>query len=303
MWNVAAARMLAVDPTIKLVGPATSTPEGGRTVDYLPALLDGAAHKPDVISFHGYGGWRNTQDDRSHYDGQRGCCGLDQIVSGLVRARERAPKTPVWITELNVSSAWNEDDPTGRPWGGFGAAWGASAFLRLTSGGADAIFQYQFAHPTLRQLSLIDITNGRPLLPYWRDYYLARFFPPGSALLWSGSSRDQIETLAARAPGSNDVHVLVVNRQVGSLSDGTGSPATVEVRVPGVAATTAIVARMLDDATPLDTGPAAVDLPSGNVATVRFSGYGVALLEFVSVSTGERASAGAPLACRSCADR
>ena len=44
--------------------------------------------------------------------------------------------------------------------------------------------------------------------------------------------------------------------------------------------------RSLDERTPLDTGPALLRLPAESSATVSFSGYGVALLEFVARGAG-----------------
>jgi len=283
MWNATVPKMLAVDPNIKLVGPGTANALTRHRPDYIPALMDRAVRKPDVVSFHGYGGWTNSQSDQFLFDSR--CCGLDAIVSGLARVRASAPGIPVWITELNVNSAW-ASDPTERPFTAYGAAWGASAFRRLALDGASALFQYQFAHPANPSLSLVDVATGQPLLAYWRDYYLARYFPPGSVVLASNSSVPGVETLAARAPGSSSVHVLVVNRQVRSsvAVGGPGLPATVDVSVANLSGVTQVVARQLDGATPLVSGPLAVQLPVGNSATVSFAGYGVALLDFVTSS-------------------
>lgn len=285
MWNATTPRMLAVDPTIKLVGPTTAHGVTRAVPDYLPALMKGATHKPDVVSFNDYGGWLNSQTDAFHFDGESGCCGLDAITRDLAQVREWAPGTPVWITELNVNAAWDEDDPTQRPWNAYGAAWGASAFHRLARGGADVVFQYQFTHPALRQFSLVDIATGAPLLPYWRDYYLARYFPPGSTVLAVSTNASAVEVLAVRPPDSGDVRVLVVNRRTDDPSavGGAGLPASVSLTVAGLPQVTAVTVRMLDASTPLDTGPIAVTLPARTSATVSFSGYGAALLEF---STG-----------------
>jgi hypothetical protein len=283
MWNAAAAKMLAVDPTILLVGPTTAGASTGRDPDYLPALMVAANHKPDVVSYHGYGGWLNSQTDQFLFGD--GCCGLDSIASGLTQVRAWAPGIPVWITELNVNASW-ETDPTHRAYNAFGAAWGASAFRRLALGGANAIFQYQFANPGNPSLSMIDISSGQPLLPYWRDYYLARYFPRGSSLLSASSSLAGVETLAAQAPGSNNVHVLVVNRQVDGPAavGGSGLPATVQVSIGNLSGVTQVLLRQFDDATPLASGPPAMVLPTGNNATLSFAGYGAAILDFVTNS-------------------
>jgi hypothetical protein len=281
MWNGTVPKMLAVDSTIKLIGPAVAQAVTKNVPDYIPALLAGATRKPDAISFHGYGGWLNTQTDRFLFDGEGSGFGIEGIERGLKRVKALAPETPVWITELNVNSAWDRED-AGRAWKELGAAWGASAFRRLALAGADAVLQYQFAHPDQRQFSLVDARTGQPLLPYWRDYHLARYFPPGSTVISSGSNLAGIETLAARPPGSKDIHVLVVNRQVGDIAlGGSGRGATVRLdlrNLPGIAG---ITAQMVDSTTPLDSGPPAAAVSPDRPLNLTFAGYGAAFLKIV----------------------
>jgi hypothetical protein len=282
MWNASVAAMLAVDPAIKLVGPATSSAVPSNVSGYLPALIANATRKPDAVSFHAYGGWDNAQSDRFLFDGDVGCCGIAGIERGLAQVQAEAPGIPVWITELNVNSAWSEDDPLQRPWTAFGVAWGASVFQRLARHGVGAIFEFQFAHPSLHQLSLIEIGTGQPLLPYWRDYYLARYFPPGSTLVSASSSNPEVETLAARPPGSSDVRVLVVNRQVDDTNGGVGLPATVLVTVEDLPRIVEVNVRQIDSATPPATGPELQTIKSATSVSLEFSGYGIALVEFVT---------------------
>jgi hypothetical protein len=269
MWNATTVKMLAVDPSVKFLGPATDAPQ------YVTALIAGAARKPDALSYHGYGGWLVDQSDQFLFDG------LGGVVNSLLRMR--AWGIPVWVTELNVTAAAT-DDPTHRPYNAYGAAWGASAFRLLALAGATTIFQYEFAHPNNPIFQLVDPATGTPRLPYWRDYYLARYFPPGSRLLFAMSSLSGVETLAVRAPDSSNVRVLVVNRQVDNPAavGGPGLPATVQVNVRNLRGITQVTLRQLDDATPLESGPPATVLPTGNSATVTFGGYGAAILEFVT---------------------
>jgi len=275
MWNAATAKMLAVDPSIKLLGPATDATE------YVTGLIAGAARRPDALTYHGYGGWLVEQSDQFLFDS------LDGIVGSLLRMR--AWGIPVWVTELNVTGAGG-DDPTRRPYNAYGAAWGASAFRLHALGGAATIFQYEFAHPDNPIFQLVDPVTGVPRLPYWRDYHLARYFPPGSRLLFARSSQPGVETLAVRAPNSSNVRVLVVNRQVDgpTVVGGPGLPATVQVSVRNLRGISQVTVRQIDDATPLASGPPLTMLPVGNTATVTFGGYGVAILEFVARSYGDQ---------------
>jgi hypothetical protein len=279
MWNATAPKMLAIDPSIKLVGPAIAGWLAAQ--DYVPLLVASATNKPDIVSFHAYGGWENTQSDLFLFDGDASCpeCGLRGMLTGLVQVRTMAQGRPVWVTELNVNAAYG-NDPTRRPWNGYGAAWGASAFRGMVLGGAALLHQYQFVESA--QFGMVDANTGTPLLPYWRDYYLSRAFPAGSTILSSSTSTSGVEVLAARAPGSTNVRVLVVNRQVPNATarGAPGLPASVQVNLSGITGVNSLTARMLDDTTPLATGPALVPLAASNSASISFAGYGAAILEF-----------------------
>jgi hypothetical protein len=281
MWNATVPKMLAIDASIRLVGPATANPTTGFTPDYVPLLMSGATRKPDVVSFHSYGGWDNAQGDRFLFDGDDSCpqCGLHGMVSGLAQVKAWAPGLPVWVTEVNVNAAYG-NDPKRRPWSGFGAAWGSSMFRAMVLGGAALLHQYEFVAND--QFGLLEETTGKVLLPYWRDYYLSRAFPYGSTLLSAATTTTGIEVLAARAPGSSNVRVLVVNRQTASATSvgAPGLPATVQVNVNGVGGVNSVTARILDDNTPLASGPALVALPVGTSASITFGGFGAAIVEF-----------------------
>jgi hypothetical protein len=292
LWNATATKMKAVDPTIKLVGPAPSNHPSlvsgtlHDSTDYVPLLLANSSIKPDAISFHGYGGWDNAQSDRLLFDGSGGG-GIRADIDGLADIKswiaQYAPGTPVWLTETNVSAAPGLD-ASQRPWNAFSAAWGASLFRAMVLGGLSVIHQFQFLES--KQLGLIDPTTGTPLLPYWRDYYLSRYFPVGSPILSSTSSAGapEVEVLAARQPGGSNVRVLVINRQVNAASKGIGLPVTVTLQVQNLMGVQSATMRTLDAGTmtQLLSGPPVVNLTASTTQTVAFTGYGAALFEFSS---------------------
>jgi IPT/TIG domain/Glycosyl hydrolases family 39 len=298
LWNVTATKMKAVDPTIKLVGPAPSNHPSlvSGTLhdanDYIPTLLRNATIKPDAISFHGYGGWDNTQSDRLLFDGSGGG-GIKADIDGLADIKswiaQYAPGTPVWLTETNLSADPGLD-PAQRAWNQFSAAWGASLFRAMVVGGLSVIHQFQFLES--KELGLIDDTTGTPLLPYWRDYYLSRYFPVGSPILQSTPSAlaPEVEILAARQPGGSNVRVLVIDRQVGTTK-AVGLPVTVTLNLQNFAGLQSVNMRMLDAGTltSLATGPALVAMPASATQTITFGGYGAALLEF-STNVGPTAT-------------
>lgn len=281
MWNAAAPAMRAVDPTITLVGPATANAATGQDPEYVPTLLAGATIPPDAISFHGYGGWENSQGDEELFEGGNQTDGLAAIVSGLAQVRAWAGELPVWITEINVNAAW-DDDPTGRPWGAYGVAWGATAFRRLALGGAGILHWYQFSEGA--QFAMLDSSTGKIYLPYWTMMVLSQAFPAGSTIVGSTSTLGEVESLAVRRPDGS-LGVLVVNRQVDSASavGGPGKPATVTVDLGLTPA--AVRLRQLDATTSAASGPATQTLAAQRTVQLNFPGYGLAVLD-VDVSGG-----------------
>ena len=237
MWNAVSAKMLAVDPTLVLVGPTS-----GYTPEYIAPLMARAVHKPDVISIHFYGGYSDVPDQEFFNE-------LQVALDGIAQIQALAPGRPIWITELGVNSS-GADGP-GRPLSGFGAAWTASAFRSFVLAGVGTLYQYAFRHLDNPQLSLLDPATNQPLLAYWRDYYLSRYFPPGSTLLQASSSLPGVEVLAARPPGSTSVRMLVVNRQTNGATvvGGPGVPTTVDVSVAGLGGARTVTQRMLDSST------------------------------------------------------
>jgi len=275
MWNAVVPLMRAVDPTIRLVGPATANVDTGYTPDYIPTLMASATYKPDAISYHGYGGWDNSQYDSEIFDGGPHTDGLAYIVNGVDKVKAWAPGEPIWITEMNVNADWG-NDPAKRPWSAYGVAWGATAFRNLALKGVALVNQFEFTDSA--QFSLIDGTTGVPYLPYWRDKLLSQAFPAGSTILSSNSSHADILPLAVRKYDGT-ISILVINRQVNSSTSvgGPGLPAVVTVQLQGITPT-AISLQQIDSATNPATGPATVNLPVSKTPHVSFTGYGIAML-------------------------
>jgi hypothetical protein len=265
LWNTVVPRMLAVDSTIQIVGPATADPRP----DYLDALVVGASRAPDALSYHSYGAFDNDAGDRELFDR------LDRLV--LSPGSVRWP--PLWVTELNVNSA-TDDDSGGRPWGPLGVAWGASAFRILALGGIPLVNQFEFVASA--QFGLVDEVTGTPRLPYWRDVLLSRAFPVGSTILQSTTSQPGIDVLAARKPDGG-TSVLIVNRQVPSSRDqaGRGLPTSVTLRLSGPLPTAAQLT-LLDGAA---REPRVVAHPGTAEFNVEFAGYGMALVDLPSIPT------------------
>ena len=293
MWDAVTAAMLQVDPTLRFVGPATAGSQFGSSPatgnEYIDELMAHATIKPAAISFHGYGYWDNTVSDKWLFDGDGSdpaaqCCGgITDLSNGVRSVRAEYPNTPVWLTEVNVNAAWN-DDPSGRPWSELAAAWWGAAFAEAAPLGVGLIHQYDVVDGP--QFGLIDATTGQPFITYYVIQLLDQAFPPGSILLSSSSSDQGIVSLAAWRPDGN-ISVMVVNRKLASDTTvsqcGTGGVATsVDVSLPNVqpAATTLqqIDSSEIDCSTGHGIAPTSQSLAPSTSTTLHFPGYGIALL-------------------------
>jgi hypothetical protein len=263
MWNVVVPKMLAIDPALKFVGPAIS----GPAPDYMPTLMQRAQRPPDVLSYHLYGGGNNTDTDQTLFSG---------LASG-VAAADPGWNRPIWVTEMNINSDYETEDPHARASGPFGVAWGASAFRALALAGVAVVHQYDFVDEL--QFGLVDARSAGTRLPYWRDVLLSRAFPVGSRVVRSTSSVAGIETLAARRP-DGILSVLVVNRSAGANDEagGDGVAAAVSVQLQGAAPTT-VGLRQLDRSSDPSREPRVVSVPPATELRFSSPGYGMALLE------------------------
>jgi hypothetical protein len=293
MWDAVSSASLAVDSTLKLVGPAVSQPITGQTPEYVPNLLT-ASHLPNVVSVHGYGG----DDSTSDYDMLRAPVdtevGLEWIVTSVgqietIMAQAGHASTPLWLDETNVN--YDLGQGTGqREWTGFGAAWIGAELIGLANLKTPqpvVYLPFEFVSPQDDQ-SLVDPNSGAPLLSYWRDVVLPQHLVTGRSLAKATNTSSALG-LATRDDSSGVVDVLVVNDVAtnNSTVGGPGTKMTVTVGVGGMPGVRSVTLWIVDDSVVqggpngnLTSGPTAQSLPVGLTATVSFAGYGAAVVEF-----------------------
>jgi hypothetical protein len=298
-WDKVAAALKAVDPSVKLVGPATTNPvainapsvitTAGPTngpnddsyIDYrnyYEVLMDASEpNKPDVISYHGYGGWEGTESNAQLL--QR----IDDMATDV--KTEVLPHTgdrPLWQTEDNVNAAGLVSGD-GRATNQFAAAWWGKLFgvMANTSPHIERLYQYTITEsPTFDLLwdstysGLAGSRAGRPTLPYWAIKQLNQAFPPGSKLLGvSGAPAGTTVLAAVTAPSYDHVSVLVVN------APDSAQPVSGTVTINGATVTSA-TRHTIDEHTSMATGPAQVDAGATNRQPLALDGYGLTIYGF-----------------------
>jgi hypothetical protein len=280
MWNAVTPAMLAVDPTLKFVGPATAGGQFGSGDvgnEYISDLMQQAVVAPDVISFHGYGYWDNTVTDAWIFDGDNtGAGGIPDFVNAATLVHQNYPSKPIWIDEVNVNSDWGNDTHH-RPWNEFAAAWWASAYSELSPLNVAMIDHYDVVESP--QFGLLDYDTGHPFLAYWIIKSMNTAFPANSVRLDAASPDHQlIETTAARRPDGK-ITVLVADRKIDPANPaaGHGLPEDVVVALQGINPAS-ITLQQIDANTDPVAGPATVSLPASTLINLHFPGYGLALL-------------------------
>jgi hypothetical protein len=282
MWNASAGRMRAVDSTIKLIGPVTANPLTSHTPDYVPDLLTNGTIHPDAISFHGYGGWQNSESDYELLRGGSNSEGLDGIVADIATIRSYDTiGAPIWFTEGNVNADWGLD-PHSRPTNAYGVAYGASAFAQMGNAGIGLMNWFNFIDSA--QYGDISDQNGATRLPYWRDMVLHQF-PVGSTLLSvTNTLSPGVSTLAIKK-ANGDVVVLLANRQPDNTTivGGAGLGGTMTVNLSNFTPAS-VTLQQIDSTSSAASAPAVQVIPVSGTQSVVFPGYGMAVLTFSGAS-------------------
>jgi hypothetical protein len=311
--------MKAVAPTIKLDGPTESNaasygepssdtscvttngpnsacadgdPGYSNNDDYIPYLLTYGNPKPDVITFHGYGGIQETPES-TVFNNIR----ADQMANfnRLDKSLVDHLNIPVWIDELN----YNAGNPPGgdyRSMTQVGSAWLADAVVQwakddthvqhLIQWNIDAqgvswqLFGTASDAPNkstcIPQPACTHIENGEPDLEYWSMYEINRLLTSGYQVPVSNVPTG-FSALAVQTDAHHVVLLLVNTRQ--GNDNGIGASATVRVHLKGATVTDAHDTA-INGSTSVSTGPSTVDLGAQSRLSISSAGYQVDLIQF-----------------------
>jgi hypothetical protein len=298
-WDKVAPALKAVDPNVKLIGPATTNPEpiSGPSVirtagptsgpnddsyidrrSYYELLMDPSEpNQPDVMSYHGYGGWNGNESNTAILKQ------IDTIANGIKsEILPYSKNLPLWQTEANVNAGYLAESD-GRATNQFAAAWWGKMFTVMSqvSPNLQRVFHYVITESSTFDLiwdssykGIAGSAAGRPTLPYWAIMNINKAFPPGSKLLEvTGAPAGSYVLAAATPPSYNHVSVLVAN------APNTAQPLDGTLRISGQPVTAASHVT-IDKTTNMGVGPASVDAGATNAQPVDFDDYGLTLYSF-----------------------
>ncbi len=290
MYNAVAAAMLAVDPTIKLVGLEVGDVTG-MAQSYLPPLLSGVTQPMHALASHYYSTCNQKDSDAQLFAQVQMFHDQISYIRSTMDANAATAGTPIWITENNVNADYDKGGGVSACNGGtfttdqrgsspYFAAWRPYVYSQMVKAGAAGIWHWSYYGGQQYGEYADDST---PYLSYWVDFLLSHEFgqSPMDVLAASVSEPSRIEMFAAQDPYGKRV-IMVVNRDVAADADnnGAGVPKTVLLDLNNAGTFNTVRLTTIDKNTNVPYGPGTtVVVPSNGVLTLTFPGYGVQFVE------------------------
>lgn len=294
LYNMVVPAMLAVDPTIKLVGIELSDYQGQAQL-YVPPFVQGVAAQVDAIATHYYSTCNQADTDETLMDTIWNFFVPDmQYLYSALQANPKLANIPVWVTENNVNADYNLGNGisacNGTPFvtdqrgtSAFFAAWRPYIYSQLAKVGAQSLYHWDYDAD--QQFGEVDYNTGNIYLSYWVDYYLAHLFPspPGANILRvDNSNSGALEALAVRNDNGSVV-VMLANHHVRSAVDnnGPGVPHTVALDISALGAFQSAILTIIDSSTDPAKGPPPQSVSPSAQMQISLNGYSVAFLQLL----------------------
>ena len=290
IYNTLVPAMLAVDPTIKIVGLELGD-YGTEEQQYVPPFVQGVTAQVDVLATHFYSSCNQSDSDQTVMNTVPGfASGVEYIYSQL-ETNPKLASVPVWILENNVNADYEGangmstcnpgqvfvDDHRGSS--AFFAAWRPYVFSQVGKAGAQALYHWSYNGD--QQYGEFNTTSGQLQLSYWVDYWLRKYFGSTQWQLLKVTTNDDanVEVLAVQQ-SSGPTLVMIADHAVAGASDnnGAGAPRTVLVDVSALGSFTSGKQLTLDANTSPTNGPTEQPVTPAGQMQVTLGGYGTTIL-------------------------
>jgi hypothetical protein len=293
LYNLTAQKMLAVDPTIKLVAVELSD-WGNEPQRFLPPFVAGVTQPVDALATHYYGTCNQRDTDQQLINSVQYFHDHVVYFHQQMALNPTLASLPLWVTENNVNADFNSNgksacnptqnfvaDPRGNT--AFFAAWRPLVFSQLVQAGASSIHHWDYDAD--QQYGEVDYTTGATQLSYWVDYWLARYMtdPLGVEILPITTTQSAtVETMAVRRPDATIV-VMVANYAVANSTDNNavGSPRTITIDTSMLGTFHSATSLSINAQTSASTGPVETTITPAAKLTVSLNGYGVTFIKLV----------------------
>ena len=303
LYNMVVPAMLAVDPTIKLVGIELSDYQG-QAQEYLPPFVQGVTAQVDAIATHYYSSCNQSDSDETVMNTIWNFFVPDmRYLYSQLRANPKLAHIPVWVTENNVNADYDAGNGisacNGTPFttdqrgtSAFFAAWRPFIYSELAKAGAQSLYQWDYDAD--QQYGEVDYNTGKTYLSYWVDYYLAHLFPspPGADILHlDNRNSGALEALAVRNDDGSVV-VMLANHHVRSSMDnnGPGVPHTIALDISALGTFRSAILTVIDSSTDPTKGPTLQNVTPAAHMQISLNGYSVAFLQLLQAKPAFQAS-------------
>ena len=202
IYNACAHALKAVDPTIKVGGPAAARPDW---TDFITRFAAATAPNLDFFSYHAYASGSKDDSDtqifnRTEYFGGA----TNRIVAIMKEASPKRP-IPVFFDEYNISWTWETRDP--RMTNVKGAIFDALTMVAAVTNGADATMAWNEKDGVYGKMD--DSYHPRPST---KTFALFNRYLVGSLVSASTSAPEAVVACAVQSAAPSRKSVLLINR-------------------------------------------------------------------------------------------
>lgn len=288
LYNETVPQMQAVDPTIKFVAVELSD-FGSEPEKMLPPFVQGVTAHVDIVATHYYGTCNQKDSDQQVFDQAPVFADHVRYIYSQLKTNVALANVPVWVTENNVNADFDKGGGISacngttfvrdlRGSDAYFAAWRPYVYSQLAKAGAQALYHWEFEAD--QQYGEVDSSTATPMLSYWVDYYLSRYFGQATSMMLDVSATEtkSVELMAAkRADGS--VALLIANHAVLNPSDnnGPGAPRTIIIDISNLGNFSSATELTMDGKT--SGQPQATSMTVARQLTVTLGGYGSTFVE------------------------
>lgn len=219
VFNTACRAMKAVDPSIKVGGPAYQYPH--KTAD-INAFVDLTVSNLDFLSFHCYAGGGGMSDE-AVWDaaGAEGYC---RAMSSYLQQKSPGRHIPLWYDEFNVGWSW--DLAQSQQNGICGAIYDALTCCDALDAGADVLCAWNEKDGSYGKMD-----GGNALRPAAHVFHMFNSYAYGSRVTTTSTASASVVPFASTGGADGRRTVILINR--------TKSPQSVRLTFGSWTSTTA----------------------------------------------------------------
>ncbi len=231
--------MKAIDPSIRIVAPASAWPDLGPG-GWLDYMAKNTGNIIDVLSFHSYGDYGGS--DQARLDSIKADY-YDEIVNNASRfVTPSGKQLALAVTEYNI--AWKDlSSGSTYEWhSSYDAVYAADTILWATKAHADHFTYFTVAQAGKNLLGILDPSNNyAPFRPYYTFAMYGNYMR--DRLINATSSDGTVDTLASKSNDGTLITIMIISKDMQNRRP-------IAINVAGLGNGTATIAMLSDNSLP-----------------------------------------------------